>query len=679
MTDFYLLQENGDLILQESGDYLIIDPALSATGHRVRLLYGSKQNPAYVFDLAQSDNQGNVFLLTSGFAPNPGETNISYRDSFGLDGQARYHSRIDNIRLRLGYFLQGGSAADLENLQAGINRFLEETRLHHEHRQGGQCWLEYCWADGLQGPLLFGQRERYYEIIRAVPTYPDDLHGIGLVNNQIEKILLDLECAPLIEGIEQIAGDCSGLPDQESDIDLTYQLDTHIDGVSFSVSGWIEHITATYVFFEYYVSSLEYLRVWYDSSGGTIKISKTSGGVTTTTTSSAVSLAGPTQLIFTNQRYGSAIAYINGSAVATTGYIPTGGGGQLRLGGSVQDTSQTSYTNTLDGWKIWGRELSSSEASQLYVNERVIKMRGEWIGRPLYHKTIDGAGTYHAVNGALSSVAKDNWGVIGRVPGDAPARVRWAIDPPTSSPSRVYWLGNKIFDSAFTPTGVLWIDYNTTSDSGNSSGDGYTSSGAGTGDVGFTGKIDPPRSAARGRFRVLARMKVSTNSVSVTPVFKLGSSDNVEMDAISVATNASFLLRDLGDLFINWPYKSPPSALYAGFVVSRASTATVDVDFIMLLPWPSCRVEAEQASLTIGSGDTLIIEGREAYVLDASDNESQLQRMTFEGDEVWVWPRKYNHIILIQGEEGTAYTVTRAATVRAYVTPRWRMGGGPAG
>lgn len=145
---------------------------------------------------------------------------------------------------------------------------------------------------------------------------------------------------------------------------------------------------------------------------------------------------------------------------------------------------------------------------------------------------------------------------------------------------------------------------------------------------------------------------------------------------MSVVTNASFLFRDLGDILIDYPSDDPTAEISLGITVARASSATVDVDFVQFLPFPNFRVEAEQASLTIDTGDRIIVDGRRAYALDASGNDSQLQRFEFQGEEVNLWPNKYNYVFLLQGEEGVVYTVTRTATVKAYVTPRWYAGGG---
>lgn len=685
MSIGYLLKEDGDYLLQENGDRFIINfsPAIAAFRHVLRLLYGNdKRNPGRFLDLAENDYEGHIFLRLNGFTPTAARQTLFYRESVGSDGKQRYHSKLENINLQITYDLRGTTAVDLDRIQAEIDRFVLDTGLYNEKRKGERVWFEYRFADGLADlpAPVFGQFSRYYEVIRALPQMPKSLHSGALTAGNIEQVILELECAPLVEGLEQLAGDGAGLASDDADVDLVY---TPAGGIevynSQTIEGWIDHQAADYCFFEYFVSANSYIQLSYATGTGLVTLKYLQSSVVSAPTGALPSAhLGPLHVAFTNQLYGSAIVYINGTAIITVDYIHISNGGTLKLGGSVADVF-TSYTNDLDGWRVFPVALTAAQVLQLYNNEVPVKNRYDLLGPPLYHKTLAGDGAYNAVDGVVSTAAKDHWGVIGGVSGTAPAKVRWSIAPPTSSPSRVYWLGVYISDAPLVanPDGTLFLDFIGTADVGASSSDAYQSSGAGTGTFNFTKTADGDAAAIpRGWFEVLARLKVTTATVVIQPAYLLGASTITVGDAVSVVTNASFLFRDLGDILIDYPSDDPTAEISLGITVARASSATVDVDFVQFLPFPNFRVEAEQASLTIDTGDRIIVDGRRAYALDASGNDSQLQRFEFQGEEVNLWPNKYNYVFLLQGEEGVVYTVTRTATVKAYVTPRWYAGGG---
>jgi hypothetical protein len=157
----------------------------------------------------------------------------------------------------------------------------------------------------------------------------------------------------------------------------------------------------------------------------------------------------------------------------------------------------------------------------------------------------------------------------------------------------------------------------------------------------------------------------------------LGASDNVLGDEVAVATNAAFLFRDFGDMIIDWARDSEPPTISAGLIIDRDSTATVDLDFVQMMPFPNCRIECENVSFSIAAGDTVIVKMDTAWCEDASDGDSQLYRFEWRGEPVTLVPNKYNYLFLLQGEEGVAYDVTDAVTnFKVYITPRWLLPGG---
>jgi hypothetical protein len=346
-------------------------------------------------------------------------------------------------------------------------------------------------------------------------------------------------------------------------------------------------------------------------------------------------------------------------------------GGIFQL--SSSQIGDPSINGLLDGLRLFSTPPSATEIANLFASEQPIKAAGKLIGVPLFLWTKDGDGDFEAVDGTVFGVEKNHWGIVG-VSGEIEALCEWQIKPPTSSPSRVYWLGRIAADEAFTPSGVVWLEYIGNAAVGSASDDAYESD-TGSGDNDFDAVLTK---VLPGCYEFFARFKATTNAVIIKPFYRLGSGDPVEGDGISIPTNANFLFRDVGELAL--PEGAPGTTYTAGIRVERNGTATAQIDFIMLMPTNhSCRVEAEQASLTIASGDIIVIAGRSALALDASDDYSQLQKFHFEGNPVTVVPHKYNHIFLLQGEEGEQYDVTDVATVEMFATPRYLLPGGAVG
>jgi hypothetical protein len=328
---------------------------------------------------------------------------------------------------------------------------------------------------------------------------------------------------------------------------------------------------------------------------------------------------------------------------------------------------------------VWRQALSATQVDTLYDAELPVKQQYGNVGLPPFVWTKDGDNVLDAVDGIVSTAAKDNWAVVGGVAGDVDAMAEWRIDPVTA-PSRVFWLGRKATRRAFTPDATLWLEYSGTADVGNSSGDAYeqlVTDGTGSDIEDFDKALDE-REQVRGRFQVLGRLYVSGASIDVQPYFKLGSSERVLGDTIRFTAHATVRFRDFGELWINWGQAATPPSMTAGLLCAETAAAatTLRLDFVQLLPYPCCRVECEAGSISLAAGDTLVIDGVEAYVEDASDGDSQLYRFEHTGEVVDLEPGQYNYIFLVQGEEQVAYPIADTATLAVYVTPRWLLPGG---
>jgi len=388
--------------------------------------------------------------------------------------------------------------------------------------------------------------------------------------------------------------------------------------------------------------------------------------------------------LMTVQEGGTITQYVNGTVAFT---VASGGGihgpiGSFNLG-SFSSGGSRALNGYLDGWRIWNRALSATQVSDLYDAESAVKDDFGIIGMPPFLWTKDGDDGIDAVAGAVSAADKDNYVVIGGVSGDVPAEVEWRIDLATSGTPKVVWLGRTATGRTFSPYMTTWLEYQGTGDTGNSSDDAYEqdATGATGSDTHDFDATLNEKYVTRGRFQVLGRFRTIGQSYSVQPYFQLGASSRVLGDAVTAGTTSAMVLRDFGDMWIDWPQSGKTPTLKAGLLATEtaATAGTVQCDFVQLMPTPNCRVECESGTsgtIAIASGDTLVVAGQEAWMEDASDSDSQLYRFRHQGDEVTVKPGAYNYVYFLLGEEGQTYTVTRTATVQAKVTPRYLLPGG---
>lgn len=456
----------------------------------------------------------------------------------------------------------------------------------------------------------------------------------------------------------------------------------------FAVVGWITPhfaynalLVPELAVWEYYVDGDDYVRLEYHASGTRFEVTGARNGVAFSGNGSpqafsmldnvhlATVLAGDTLLVYVDGDQDISVALEPG--------FPEGG--TFSLGCSSQD--DVCINAYIDGWRIWRQVLTATQVARLYANELPVKEGYGSVGLPAFWWTKDGDGAIDAVDGAVSGAAKDNWGVLGGVSGRVAAelKVHVYLPNPAGTP-RVVYAGVRGTEEAFSPDDTLWHEYSGTADAGSSSGDAYeagVTSGSGSDTHDFDSAADEIK-RMRGIYQVLGRFRASGAAIDAQPYFQLGTAAQILGDAQRIAATAGMELCDFGELEIGWPdEQGVPAALTVGLLLTEteATVTTLWLDFLQLLPRPLCRVECEEASISITSGDPLVIVGRRAYLLDQSDG-SQLYRFYHQGDDLTAEPGKYNYVIFLLGEEDAAYDVTLAATVAVYVRPRWRLAGG---
>jgi hypothetical protein len=154
---------------------------------------------------------------------------------------------------------------------------------------------------------------------------------------------------------------------------------------------------------------------------------------------------------------------------------------------------------------------------------------------------------------------------------------------------------------------------------------------------------------------------------------------NYLQEAIEVASTGADVLRDLGEVFINWHSESPPPVRYLGLQVSEltASALTLNLDWTLLLPWPFARLQKDSAtpSAAVDVPRTMYISPKESYIQEISSGNRDYLFIT-KGQIPQLKPGVFNHLILVSGDEAEAYN-DRDQNTRVLITPRWSLPAGP--
>jgi hypothetical protein len=484
--------------------------------------------------------------------------------------------------------------------------------------------------------------------------------------------------------------------DGSIEFDLTHELTG-----TFTISGWVTPLWAVptqqtpylATIFDYCVSGAgtDVVNLSYDGNNTRWDYSKivdsTSYGGTVNDT---LAYGTPVHLALV-QTESDLILYVDGAVAHTDNNVPAAldnlNAGVLVFGESDDASRGASPNVKYDGWRIWDVPLTATQIDTIYDNELPIKTAGGCIGKFPYLWANDGDGSIENADGEISSADNDNWLVVGGVSGDVEATVEWQLTPSLTTQPSTLWLGRKALenDVRFEPYGTFWIDFDATADVGNSSGDGHATpqvlASGGASPVEMDDTVDSPE-YLRGRTQVLMRLRVTAGIAEIRPHFQIGTSTIILGDIIEVATNANFLFRGYAawDMWIDWRQSAAPTYMRAGIQIHDVDDngTNVTADYIQFLPYPMCRVEyVTAATMTLASGDTIVIRGRDAYVLDASNDDNELYQLEHSGEDVTVEPNKLNYIMVNQATEGEQVNFSANVTAAALITPRYLLPGPP--
>lgn len=608
------------------------------------LIYGDKTNPSDTLDINDQVSyrlHNDAFEYLSTFQTSPASYQGSALERQGAGSELTLHLDI-----------LGSSPTDLANLTQELLKWRNRCLPQFEQRPGQQVWLKYSWdEDDLPTPA-WGQWYSYIPIYGLSAVWPKALHSGNLAGDApfIEDVKLTLAHPGYAEGLEQ-------------ELIYTYLLGTGTDLFSGSVTiaGWLTTATpaspsnANIFHYRGRSSPLDDIILFMDVDR-TVTLYWTEAGGTTYDLAGAAVAEGTHHFAVVIVPSTSITIYVDGASYATTTsnvYSSMTSPGVWTGFNKNQDASLTAYKN----WKIYTSALDGTQIANLYATESGAQLNPI---PSVTQQAFDSAGWYAQLG------TEDGRHVAQDIPGDLPAYTRYQIEHPSSG-SRVIWLGCHQSYAVNDTTGPFWLEL--------SSGKAQTTSGSGSDTELYSHALT--KAAVRGRFQVLAHLKVSGAAADVSIGYAHTTNvDQYQQTAQSIASNASNLLRDLGELYIDWQSESQPPIRYFGLLVTEtsASALTLDLDWTILLPWPFARLEIDQASAPSGAG-TAYLSPKESYLQNDGDDNRDGIYIT-KGELPQLRPGVFNHLIYVVGTEGVTYS-DQDLNARIFITPRWSLPGGP--
>jgi hypothetical protein len=276
---------------------------------------------------------------------------------------------------------------------------------------------------------------------------------------------------------------------------------------------------------------------------------------------------------------------------------------------------------------------------------------------------------------------RDNWAVVGGVPGTHSAETR--IDGKVSPGWTGYglWLSNFITNDLIRPGDVLFGDQQGTATGAGESGGEYnqqsvTAAGVTTWSTALT---NLSLEALFGK-DVYLFTRLYDAGANLTIAFALTANSTVTTQYHSVNTTTAFQLYktetiSVPDLSVRIPgatpgYNSPTIALKAQR--STGATANARVDYIIAMPRPC--MSLVPGATAGGNPEGFSYTSKDNRALSKTTNDVSIGTLQNGGDKLELVPNQYNGLVSIIGNIGSAIAVAHTLTYeRIYITPRWSV------
>lgn len=406
---------------------------------------------------------------------------------------------------------------------------------------------------------------------------------------------------------------------------------------------------------------------FFDSTGANeIQASIASGTVTfkcgavTLATGSAMDFSvGDRIIIHFVAEPGRVQIYWNGTQVASTGsYDVPYPSTYLYIG---SDTSLANPINgTIAGFTTFDKAMSSTEVAADYANAAEMFSGGDEVGQMVdalpWLWTKDG----DDVIDNCDDSTRDNYAVIGGVPGSLPADSYFYIDPAAYT---TYYLVHAETEEFVRPNEQYYYDAQGSADAGCSGGEyqGLTSS-YGYASFAPTKQLEFKKGKDV-HFFARAKMQAGPNFINGTLSYAevITSSLNiVRADFITAAQDTTFNLYYLNKVNSE-DISGYDWTIYAGFEHSSGQTY---LDYFMAVPGNVMKI-------------TGLGVGGEHYIHDRTVIEAGVGWMATyaSGDRIQLMPNRFNYLWFLQGTNSDTSTITSTATFnKVEIIPHWAVG-----
>lgn len=350
------------------------------------------------------------------------------------------------------------------------------------------------------------------------------------------------------------------------------------------------------------------------------------------------------------------VVYRNGTAIAAGATYTAPTTGTYLYIGSAADVTLHSNGMYFD-FQTWARPMSGTEVAADYANVAPLVGADLNISRMPYFWTKDG----DSVLDNCDDSTRDNWGVVGGVPGSLPARAKLQFSVSSPNTSLLSLVCGVIpFHQFLVPSRPqYYFDLSETGDATSSGGE-YETDINGKNTVITNAFFIQPN-----KYNYFIRAKAgSSTTVAVTPKYFYTAAQLLAGDSKTITTQTTMRIYYLGSIRLQYPSTIPDTINYFGF--GFATGTNLDVDYYAAYPGEILQIAKN------GNYDYFNIEGLAGFNYDTASLLGLIPAMV--GDEIEFAPGNYNMLWSVLGADGEATAIGDTTTFSAiYVTPRWAL------
>ena len=366
--------------------------------------------------------------------------------------------------------------------------------------------------------------------------------------------------------------------------------------------------------------------------------------------------------------------YKNGVNIANGAtYTPPTFGTHLYIG-SFSNASTARSNNVIKDFTTFDLALTTTQIADDYANIAPLVADDAKVGTVPWLWTKDGDNVIDNCDDAT----RDNWCVVGGIPGTAPAITDLLINSSDTALDTygTIWISNlpqKIF---VPPSTLLFSDQSGTADAACCGGEKYVQS-VNTSDTAFVFSVAWPWTKELMGKEIYVFVRSADAGANLTAAIYLGDGGGKHISSydslISLATMRLFLLGPITIVDEPTTLDSPLNTLSFGVFFKRtvAGAANVSVDYFALAPSPLLRISNRQG--TIGVDRYIRLRGADA-TMELTTGQWAGGIDVTGSEPIEFLPDRYNTITAFQGHTLADPVITATLTfVSVKVTPRYAL------